>query len=96
LKFTPEGGIITVSIKAKDTGAHVIVEDTGIGIPADKLPDIFEPFYQVDSDSNRKYGGTGIGLTLVKQILDAHHSTISASSELGKYCRFDVILKDLK
>jgi signal transduction histidine kinase len=58
----------------------IAVRDTGIGIPADRLEEIFEPFHQLDGSPTRRYGGTGLGLTLVRQILDAHGASIKVES----------------
>jgi signal transduction histidine kinase len=92
LKFTPEKGKINVGLDVQDMGIHISVEDSGIGIPKNKIGEIFEPFHQLDSNSTRRYGGTGLGLTLVKQIIDAHHSHIIVTSELGKFSRFEFTL----
>src|SRR6185503_9110910 len=76
MKFTPEGGTITVkavraSIQGKP-GAEVRVCDTGVGIPSSQLAKIFNRFHQVDSSATRRFGGVGLGLSIVKSILDAH------------------------
>lgn len=92
LKFTPEKGKINIEMSVQDMSVHVSVADTGIGIPADKINEIFEPFHQLDSNSTRRYGGTGLGLTLVKQIIEAHHSQITVTSEVGKYSKFEFAL----
>lgn len=92
IKFTPENGTVTVSMQEKPQGVLIAVQDTGIGIPADKLNEIFEPFHQLDGSSTRRYGGTGLGLSLVRQIVKAHSSNIQVSSEPGKYSRFEFML----
>jgi len=101
IKFTPQGGQITLSAKAHvapddaPTGwehgyVEVSLSDTGIGIPADKISRIFEKFYQVDASATRSYGGTGLGLSLVKQIMDAHGTRVMVEStpNLGSTFRF--------
>ncbi len=89
IKFTPSGGEVTLSIQPEsDTLIMVSVSDTGIGIPADRLNEIFEAFHQLDSSSTRRYGGTGLGLALVREIISAHGSVIEVQSEEGKGTRF--------
>ena len=94
LKFTPSGGRIALGAKAHVAPddappgwphgyVEVSLSDTGIGIPADKLPRIFEKFYQVDASTTRSYGGTGLGLALVKQIMEAHGSRLAVESTPG-------------
>ena len=84
IKFTPSGGTVTLSI-AKDGATLVLVKvvDTGIGIPAGRMEEIFEPFHQLDASPTRRYGGTGLGLALVKEIVRAHGATIEVRSEEG-------------
>jgi signal transduction histidine kinase/CheY-like chemotaxis protein len=88
IKFTPEGGRVDVRLW-RDGGEVVTeVEDTGIGIPREEQQRIFERFYQVESSSTRKFGGIGLGLAIVRQILDAHGTTIELSSEPGEGSTF--------
>ncbi len=82
-KFTPEGGKIVVRVDAGGPEVVMTVEDTGIGIPEDKLEFIFDRFSQVDSSSTRKFGGTGIGLALVRELVELHGGVIHAESEEG-------------
>ena len=94
VKFTPNGGRIAVSISAKaeagDPEARVAfeVQDTGIGIPEDKLERIFDTFYQVDNSSTREYGGTGLGLAIVKNFVESHGGQVTVSSIPGQGSRF--------
>ncbi|HVM70955.1 MAG TPA: ATP-binding protein [Anaerolineales bacterium] len=89
IKFTPAGGQVSLSIaKVSDTLVQVTVTDTGIGIPANRLEEIFEPFHQLDASSTRRYGGTGLGLALVKEIVSAHGSIVSVTSEEEKGSTF--------
>ena len=83
IKFTPEGGSIQVTVSLVGKQVQTCVEDTGIGIQQDQIKEIFEPFYQLDGSSTRSQGGTGLGLTLVKKILEAHDQTISVISNPG-------------
>jgi PAS domain S-box-containing protein len=88
VKFNEPGGSVTVTITPSDSVVDVRVTDTGIGIPQDSLDNVFTRFYQVDSSSTRKYGGTGIGLSIAQDIVRLHGSRISASSEVGKGTEF--------
>jgi signal transduction histidine kinase len=92
LKFTPDYGKIDITLLEKDNGIQISVEDSGIGISQENIGEIFEPFHQVDGKSTRRYGGTGLGLTLVRQIIEAHNSHIMVSSEVGKFTKFEFIL----
>ncbi len=96
LKFTPAGGSITVRLeKDGDAGYLLSVSDTGIGIPADKLERVFERFYQVDGSSTRRYGGTGLGLALVKEIVETHGGIVGVESAEGQGTSFRVSLPRL-
>ena len=92
IKFSPNGG--TVTIRLRDVGEYIQaeVEDTGIGIPEDKLDKIFERFYQVDSSSRRQFGGMGLGLAIVKNIVEAHGGKIWARSQLGRGSTFYFVI----
>lgn len=84
LKFTPSDGRVTVSVKRDGENLVVVsVTDTGIGIPSNRIQDIFEPFHQLDSSATRRYGGTGLGLSLVRQIVEAHGSMLEVQSVEG-------------
>lgn len=88
-KFTPNGGNITVSIGRSDNNfLELNVEDSGVGIPEDKLPYIFDRFYQADNSYIRQYEGTGIGLSLVKELVVLHQGTITAQSMQGQPTTF--------
>lgn len=81
IKFTPPGGCVTVRLHKDVNSAHFQVTDTGIGISPEKLSDIFEPYHQLDGSSTRRYGGIGLGLALVKKIIEAHGSKVDVISE---------------
>jgi CheY-like chemotaxis protein len=92
-RYTPRGGQITLSARRAADGVVVSVRDNGIGIPADMLPKVFDMFTQVDRSLERKRGGLGIGLTLVKKLVELHGGTIEArSGGTGKGCEFSVWL----
>jgi two-component system, OmpR family, sensor histidine kinase BaeS len=84
LKFTPQGGKVSVEVKEEQREAVIVVSDTGIGINEDDLPFIFERFYRVDKSRDRKLGGSGIGLTIVKKLVEAHGGTIRMESRVGE------------
>jgi signal transduction histidine kinase len=89
VKFTPSGGSVVVSVKCEGENLVIIsVTDTGIGIPSSQLEDIFEPFHQLDGSTTRKYGGTGLGLSLVRQIVEAHGSMLDVQSTEGRGSSF--------
>jgi signal transduction histidine kinase len=93
IKFTPAGGDVIFSLtKETNSMVSVSVSDTGIGIPKERLGEAFESFHQLDGSSTRQYGGTGIGLSLVRNILDAHGSPIEVKSEEGKGSSFMFLL----
>ena len=89
VKFTPSGGRVIISLKEEGVNLVMIsVTDTGIGIPAHRLKEIFEPFHQLDGSSTRKAGGTGLGLSLVRQIIEAHGSLVDVNSVEGRGTTF--------
>jgi signal transduction histidine kinase len=81
---TDRGGRITVSARQQDNQIHISVADTGEGIPAEELPLIFERFYRVDKSRTRATGGSGLGLTIVKRLVEAHGGTIEVKSQPGQ------------
>lgn len=91
LKFTPDNGHIEVEAKKLENTIEICVRDNGIGIPEDKYQIIFEPFKQVDSSLSRMYSGTGLGLTIVKHLVELHGGEIKVKSELTKGSTFTVL-----
>ncbi len=83
VKFNREKGKVKVEVKVKDNGFEIAVTDTGIGIPNDRLDRIYDAFYQVDSSSSRSYEGVGLGLYLVKRLVDIHNGAIEVQSKEG-------------
>jgi signal transduction histidine kinase len=89
IKFTPSGGSVTVSLEEDGKNlVQVTVQDTGVGIPANRMKEIFEPFHQLDASSTRRQGGTGLGLSLVRQIVEAHGSLLDVKSAEGRGASF--------
>jgi cell cycle sensor histidine kinase DivJ len=87
IKFTPRGGRIVVSVKAQDGAIAVTVEDTGVGIGAEDLPRVGDPFFQARSSYDRRHDGTGLGLSIVKGLLALHGGHIEIASRLGEGTR---------
>lgn len=92
IKFTPAEGIIQVNAEIVDWGVRVSVRDTGIGIAPDQLTEIFEPFHQLDGSPTRRYGGTGLGLSLAKMIVEGHGTELNVESEEGNGTTFHFVL----
>jgi signal transduction histidine kinase len=92
LKYTPEGCRVRVATGETQSEAIVTVIDTGIGIPESDLPYIFERFYRTDKSRSRATGGSGIGLTIAKSIIDAHNGSISVDSKVNQGSTFAVSL----
>jgi signal transduction histidine kinase len=89
IKFTPSGGSVVVSVKREGKNLVVTsVTDTGIGIPLNRVSDIFEQFHQLDGSTTRRYGGTGLGLSLVRDIVEAHGSMLDVQSTEGRGSTF--------
>jgi PAS domain S-box-containing protein len=102
VKFTNQGGVVTLSVSVRaelltdhptaDCGLRFSISDTGIGISRDDLPKLFQPFIQLDSNLNRKYNGTGLGLMLVKQLVELHGGSVTIDSTVGEGSCFTVLL----
>jgi len=93
VKFTPRGGRVQVALQPVNSHVEIVVSDTGIGIPRDFLPFIFERFRQADSTTTRRHGGLGLGLAIARHIVELHGGTIQATSEgEGKGATFRVRL----
>lgn len=88
MKFSPDGGVIQIAVTDLPEAVQVVVSDEGVGMPRDKQSRIFDRFYQIDGSSRRRFGGTGIGLAIVKRIVDAHHGKIWVESEVEKGSSF--------
>lgn len=92
VKFTPAGGTVTLRIWHKDASVILQVSDTGIGIPPQEQERIFDRFYQVDGSSQRRYSGVGLGLALVRELVEALGGEVDVESEPGRGATFTVIL----
>ncbi len=100
VKFTPPGGMVALSVSIEDRHSSgydlcLSVSDTGIGIDRADLSKLFQPFSQIDSSLNRKYAGTGLGLVLVKQIVELHGGDVTITSEIGKGSCFTIKIPQL-
>ncbi len=84
VKYTPDGGGVRIELDVAEGRARVVVADSGIGIPHDQLPFIYDRFFRVDKARSQNILGTGLGLSIVKWIVDAHDGTIDAMSTEGK------------
>ena len=92
IKYSPDGGTITVSIKTTDEQLILSIADEGLGIPKQDLPKIFDRFYRVDKARSRAQGGTGLGLAIAKEIVKQHQGFIWAKSEYGVGSTFTIVL----
>ncbi len=92
-KFTPQEGHIALTLREVPGGVEVEVKDDGPGFPSDKAVQVFERFFQVDQSGTRRYGGTGIGLALAKELVELHGGRIWAKSEVGQGATFTVFLR---
>ena len=92
IKFTPSSGSITIAADSKEDKLHISVEDTGIGIPENLIPNLFQRFYQIDASTTRRYSGTGLGLYICKNIVEAHKGEIWVESEEGNGTKFHITL----
>jgi len=92
VRYTPAGGTVTLALRLHGPVAELTVSDTGIGIPPEHLPHIFERFYRVDTSRSRALGGTGLGLSIVRQIAEAHGGQVRVRSTVGEGSTFTVAL----
>ncbi len=88
IKYTPEGGEISIGTSQNPERFEFFIQDTGIGIPEESLPRLFERFYRVDKGRSREMGGTGLGLSIVKHIIERHGGKVTVESQLAKGSRF--------
>jgi two-component system phosphate regulon sensor histidine kinase PhoR len=92
IKFNRGGGEVRVSAHRQDGRVAIVISDTGVGIPSEDLPRIFERFYRVDKARSRQVGGTGLGLSIVKHAVERMKGAVSVESQLGKGSTFTLLL----
>jgi len=92
IKYTPAGGTVHASVIRENDRAVISVRDTGIGIPEENIPRLFERFYRVDKSRSRAMGGTGLGLAIVKHIVSLLGGHVNVQSEVGKGTQFEIVL----
>jgi signal transduction histidine kinase len=95
VKFNRDCGHVNVTCEALPGHVRIIVRDTGIGIPSEHLPRLFERFYRVDKGRSRAAGGTGLGLSIVKHAVESFGGTVAVESQFGKGSVFTVTLPTL-
>ena len=96
IRYNKRNGKVSVTVFGSEGRPAISVEDTGIGIPEDKLDRVFERFFRVDKGRSKRTGGTGLGLAIVKHIALRHGAKISISSELGKGTKITVVFEENK
>lgn len=92
IRYTPQGGVISVNLSQQGATALVTIADSGVGIPTEHIPNIFDRFYRVDKARSRAEGGSGLGLAICRQIAQAHGGEISVESQVGKGSTFSIKL----
>ena len=92
INYSPEGGRVTITANRIGEYTEIKVEDTGVGIPSEELPKIFDRFYRVKHPKTRQVSGTGLGLAIVKGVVEAHHGTIDVQSIVDKGTTFRILL----
>ncbi len=92
IKYSPNGGRIAIACRLQGHHLHISVTDSGLGIPEEAMPKLFDKFYRVDNTDRREIGGTGLGLAIVKEIIERHQGTITVTSRLGEGSCFTVTL----
>lgn len=95
IKYTPDGGVVTISTRVENGEVRMAIQDTGIGIPAEALPNLFQKFYRVRCEQTENIEGNGLGLAIVKSIVERHNGHITVSSTPGKGSTFTVSLPQI-
>jgi two-component system, OmpR family, phosphate regulon sensor histidine kinase PhoR len=92
IRYTPEGGSVSVKLRSEASRARLVVADTGIGIPRESLGRVFDRFYRVQDSRMRPNGGSGLGLSIVKLAAESHQGSVEVESELDRGSTFAVSL----
>lgn len=95
IKFSAHNKPIHIIVQSEIDQVRIQIQDEGIGIPEERIEEIFEPFHQLDGSSTRRYGGVGLGLALAKKIVNAHGQELNVDSRIGHGTKFDFSLKKL-
>jgi heavy metal sensor kinase len=95
IRYTPAGGRIELALEKQNSSVSVWIRDTGIGIPEESLPHIFDRFYVADKSRSKETGGSGLGLSIVKRVADSHGATIEVQSEIGQGTSFHITFRDV-
>ena len=93
IKFSPDGGDVVVNVDHEDSHVIIKVKDSGVGIPPDALPKIFDRFFHTDKHGEHLFRGAGLGLSIARQVIEQHHGYIEVASEPGKGSTFTVYIK---
>jgi two-component system phosphate regulon sensor histidine kinase PhoR len=96
VKFNRTGGEVTIECSQTNGKVQIVVGDTGIGIPSDDLKKIFERFYRVDKARSRRAGGTGLGLPIVKEVVDRMGGAVTVESYLGRGSKFTILIPSIQ
>ena len=94
VKFNRPGGEVRVEVRSEDGKARIVIADTGIGIPSEDLPRVFERFYRVDKARSREMGGTGLGLSIVRHVIEQMGGTVTVESRLGQGTEFTLLIPE--
>jgi signal transduction histidine kinase len=92
IRYTPEGGTASVKLRCEESRARLLISDSGIGIPVECLPRVFDRFYRVNDSRARANGGSGLGLSIVKLAAESHRGSVEVTSEPGHGSTFAVSL----
>lgn len=92
VKFSPNGGEITVRVHSDGETVRIAINDPGVGLPMDQVEDVFKPFTRIETTAGHLFGGVGLGLPIAKQVVESHGGHIEVESEVGKGSTFTIVL----